>query len=51
MMMQIFKKYSNYIIVGVFTLIMTIMGITGLPLSTTELMEKIAIAIIELKQL
>lgn len=46
MMMKIFKKYSNYIIVGVFTLIMTIMGITGLPLSTTELMEKIAIAII-----
>ena len=40
------KKYLNYTVVAAVTVIMGIMGAVGLPLSTTEMLEKIAIAII-----
>ncbi|MBQ7788401.1 MAG: branched-chain amino acid ABC transporter permease [Clostridia bacterium] len=44
--MKIVKKNLNYIIIGSVAFIMMILGIVGLPLSITELLEKIAIAII-----
>ncbi len=44
--MKIVKKNLNYIIIGSVAFIMLILGIVGLPLSITELLEKIAIAII-----
>ncbi len=40
------KKYLNYTVVAAVTVIMGIMGAVGLPLSTTEMLEKISIAII-----
>ena len=40
------KKYLNYTVVAAVTVIMGIMGAVGLPLSTTEMLEKISIAIV-----
>ena len=45
-MMKFVKNYLNYSVIAVVTVIMAIAGISGLPLSTTELLEKIAIAIV-----
>ena len=40
------KKYLNYTIIAIVTVVMGIIGAVGLPLSTTEMLEKIAIAIV-----
>ena len=44
--MTFVKRYLSLAIIGTFTVIMAIMGFVGLPFSTVELLEKIAIAII-----
>lgn len=44
--MKFVKNYLNHTIIGAVTVIMAVAGIIGLPLSTTELLEKISIAIV-----
>ncbi len=45
-MIKFAKKYLVYVVIATITVIMAIVGSFGLPLSTTELLEKIAIAIV-----